>query len=102
VLVVVVWIGMVAALVHKQAPQQSTPLTQLADLPAVSPEREEWFRSSRAARRSATRTASSPDGRRLRSTRTELTLAMLGTVQNLQTTLPPRPTPRTLRASASA
>ena len=89
-LVVVVWIGMVAALIHKQAPQQATPLAQLADLPAgASPEREEWFGvfesgqkigySHRIVARTAGGYAFNED--------TSFTLAMLGTVQNLQTTL---------------
>lgn len=90
ILAVVVWLGMVAALVHKQAPQQTTPLATLAELPAgATPEREEWFSvlqsgqkigySHRVVARTANGFAFHEDS--------SFTLAMLGTIQNLQTTL---------------
>jgi hypothetical protein len=90
VLAVVVWIGMVAALVHKQVPQQSTPLSALAALPpGATTERDEWFGVFQSgqkigyAHRVVARTASGYAFHEDSS----FTLAMLGTVQDLQTTL---------------
>ncbi|MFN8600710.1 MAG: transglutaminase-like domain-containing protein [Candidatus Binatia bacterium] len=90
VLAVVVWVGMVAALVHKQAPQQTTPIAALAELPAgAKPEQDEWFgvfqsdRKIGYAHRVVARTKS---GWAFQED-SAFTLAMLGTVQNLQTTM---------------
>jgi hypothetical protein len=88
--VVALWIGMVVLLVHKQAPQQTTPAAPLAQLPeGASPEREEWFGvfqggqkigySHRIVARTARGYAFSEDS--------SFKLAMLGTVQHLQTTM---------------
>lgn len=90
VLAVVVWIGMVAALVHKQAPQHTTPIAALGELPAgATPEQDEWFGvfqsgskigyAHRVVARTKTGWAFQEDS--------AFTLAMLGTVQNLQTTM---------------
>jgi len=44
VLAVVVWIGMVAVLVHRQVPQHTTPLAALGELPeGAKTEQDEWF-----------------------------------------------------------
>lgn len=90
VLAVVVWFGMVAALVHKQVPQQTTPLATLGELPpGATPERDEWFGVFQSgqkigyAHRVVARTASGYAFHEDSS----FTLAMLGTIQNLQTTL---------------
>ena len=90
VVAVVVWVGMVAALVHKQAPQQTTPIAALAELPAgAKPEQDEWFgvfqsdRKIGYAHRVVARTKS---GWAFQED-SAFTLAMLGTVQNLQTTM---------------
>lgn len=90
VLAVVVWLGMVAALAHKQTPQQTTPLAALGELPAgARTEQDEWFGvfqsdrkigyAHRIVARTRTGWAFQEDS--------AFTLAMLGTTQNLQTTM---------------
>jgi hypothetical protein len=90
IVVVVVWIGMVAALVHRQTPQQTTPLAQLPDLPSgATPERDEWFGIFEGGQKigySHRIVAKTPGGYAF-SEDSSFTIAMLGTVQNLQTTL---------------
>jgi hypothetical protein len=90
ILAVVVWLGMVAALVHRQVPQQTTPLAALGELPeGAKTEQDEWFGvfqsgqkigyAHRVVARTKTGWAFQEDS--------AFTLAMLGTVQNLQTTM---------------
>lgn len=90
VLVVVLWIGMVAVLVQKQVPQHSTPLTELAELPpGASREREEWFGVFQSGQKIgySHRVVARTEGGYSFHEDSSFTLAMLGTVQNLQTTL---------------
>ncbi len=90
VVAVVVWIGMMAALVHKQVPQQTTPLSTLGELPpGATPERDEWFgvfQSGQKIGYAHRVVARTPKGYAFHED-SSFTLAMLGTVQNLQTTL---------------
>jgi hypothetical protein len=90
VLAVVVWLGMVAALVHKQAPQQSTPIAALGALPeGAAPEQDEWFgvfQSDRKIGYAHRVVARTKQGWAFQED-SAFTLAMLGTVQNLQTTM---------------
>lgn len=97
VAVFAVWIGMVVVLVRRQAPPASTPLSELAELPAPSAagtadEREEWFGIRRGdhkvgwARRTTERV---DDGWRFRDD-SSFTLAMLGVPQTIRTALDAR------------
>ncbi len=90
VTVVVFWIGMVALLVHKQMPEQSAPAADLAALPpGATPEREEWFGVLQGGQKigySHRVVARTPSGYAF-SEDSSFTLAMLGTVQKVQTTM---------------
>ncbi|MEW6271269.1 MAG: transglutaminase-like domain-containing protein [Thermodesulfobacteriota bacterium] len=90
VTVVVAWIGMAAWLVHKQAPQQTAAMAPLAELPeGASPEREEWFGVFQSGQKIgySHRIVARTEGGYAFSEDSSFKLAMLGTVQHLQTTM---------------
>lgn len=88
--VVVFWLGMVALLIHKQAPQQAAPAADLPPLPAdASHEREEWFGVFQGGAKIgySHRIVARTDGGYAFREDSSFTLGMLGTVQQLQTSL---------------